>query len=87
MQISADNKLQHLLDFDVCKRMVEEAEKKGDTCVILCPHYSINIQSNEVYEDDGEALNFDLDELGDYIGHMVAVSDFDDLIVDLSTED
>lgn len=78
--ISTDNRLKDILDFDLCKKLVEDADAKEEEIVILCPHYSINIAMKY---DDGEALQFDLDELSDHIGHMVEVSDFDDLIVDL----
>lgn len=78
--ISPDNKLQSILDFDVCKQLVDKAKANNETCVILCPHYSINIQSKF---EDGEALQWDLDELSDYIGEYVEVSDFDDLVINL----
>lgn len=79
--ISPENKLATILDFDVCKKLLNEAIENKDTCVILCPHYSINVQSKF---DDGEALGYDLDELEEYLGETVEVSDFDDLIIDLS---
>jgi hypothetical protein len=48
-----ENKLKEILDFDKCKQLVDDAKKKGDTLVILCPHYSINVQSKF---EDGEAI-------------------------------
>jgi len=75
------NKLAEILDFDYCKKMVEDAKKDGETYVILCPHYSINVQSK--YED-GEELGWDLDDLSDFLGEFVEVNDYDDLVVDLS---
>jgi len=77
-------RLKSILDFDTCKTMVETAKEKNETLVILCPHYSINVQSK--YED-GEELQFDLEELSDYIGNYVSVNDYDDLVVDLTTEE
>lgn len=74
-------RLRSILDFDVCKQLVKEAIDKKESCVILCPHYSINVQSK--YED-GEQLQWDLDELQDYIEVAIQVSDYDDLIVDLN---
>ena len=76
--ISSENKLQSILDFDLCKRLVENAIKNNEQMTILCPHYSINIQSKF---EDGEQLQFDLDELSEYIGAFVEVSDYDDLVV------
>ncbi len=82
--ISKQNKLQDILNFDVCRSLVDKAKANNETYVILIPHYSINIASK--YEDC-EALQWDLDELGDYIGEYVSVSDYDDLVVDMTTED
>lgn len=79
--IEAYNKLATILDFNKCKALVKQAIANHETCVILCPNYSINVQSK--YED-GEALQFDLDELEQYTGYSVEVSDYNDLIVDLS---
>lgn len=81
--ISKDNQLTKILDFKACKNAVTNV-KNNEGYVILCPHYSINIASK--YED-GEALQYDLDELSDYIGAFVEVSDYDDLVVNLQTED
>ena|ERR1051326_3544485 len=87
MTISENNKLQHILDFEKCKQLVEEEKAKdpktGDN-VILCPLYSINIAMK--YED-GEALNDDLNELSEYIGQYVEVSQYDDLVVVLTDGD
>jgi hypothetical protein len=80
-RIPEDNKLTEILDFFKCLDLIKEAENKKETCVILCPNYSINISMQ--YED-GEQLQQDLDELSDYLGHFVSVSDYDDLIIDLS---
>lgn len=79
--IPAENKLKDILDFDVCKKLVADAIEKGETCAILCPHYSINVQSK--YED-GEQLIWDLDELSNYIGEFVEVNDYDDLVVNFA---
>lgn len=81
--ISFENKLQNILDFDLCAKMVQDAVSKNESCVILCAHYSINIASK--YED-GEALQYDLDELSDYVGYFVSVSDYDDLVIDYLNE-
>jgi hypothetical protein len=83
-QISKDNKLTNILNFAACKQLVRKAKKNNDSCVILCPHYSINIASK--YEDC-EALGFDLDELSDYLGNYVEVSDYDDLVINLSVSE
>lgn len=81
-EISKGNKLATILDFDVCKKLVEDAKAtQQDILVILCPHYSINVQSKY---DDGERLQWDLDELNDYINAFVEVSDYDDLVVNLT---
>lgn len=79
--ISKENQLTKILDFKACKRLMQQAKKNNDSCVILCPHYSINIASKY---DDGEDLQFDLDELGDYLGQYVEVSDYDDLIININ---
>lgn len=79
--VSAENKLTKILDFDKCKALIEQAIKNGEACIIIAPNYYINIQSK--YEDE-ESLQFDLDELEEYIGHTLQVSDYNDLIVDLS---
>lgn len=53
--------------------------------VILCPHYSINIQSRY---DDGEQMDWDFDGLEQELGETLMVNDYDDLVVDCSeTED
>lgn len=82
--ISPDNKLTNILDFDVCKRIFEDAVKNGENYIILCPHYSINIASK--YEDS-EGLQYDLDELSEYIGAFIEVNDYDDLVIDLTETD
>lgn len=83
--ISPDNKLATILDFDKCRELVEKAkERQANENVILCPHYSINISMEyNKPEIDPEQLDWDLDELQDYIGEMIEVSDYDDLIVNL----
>jgi hypothetical protein len=82
--ISPDNKLQNILDFDVCKQLVNDAIENNESMVILCPHFSINIQSK--YQD-GEELGWDLDELNDYIDNFVEVNDYDDLVVYLTSNE
>ena len=82
--ISPENILQNIIDFDVCKKMVESAIINNESIVILCPHYSINIASKF---EDGEQLQFDMDELSDYIGYFIEVSDYDDMIVNLSNSE
>ncbi len=77
-------KLRSILDFAVCKSIIDKGIAKGETYFILCPHYSINIASK--YED-GEELQFDLDELSDYLGAYVEVSDYDDLVLNLYSND
>lgn len=79
--ISEENKLQTIIDFNVCKQMVQDAKDNNETMVILCPHYSINVQSK--YED-GEELQWDMDELTEYIGGFVEVNDYDDMVVYLN---
>lgn len=79
------NKLKDILNFDVCKKMVDNAKANGETgYVILCSNYSIFI--HQKYEGTGEELMYDLDELSNHIGESVGVSDYDDLVVDLSSE-
>ena len=80
-QISKGNKLTNILNFAACKQLVRKAKKNNDTYIILCPHYSINIASKY---DDVEMLQWDLDELSDYLGYYAEVSDYDDLIVSLT---
>jgi len=82
--IDPENILQNIIDFDVCKKMVETAKVNNETMVILCPNYSINISSKF---EDGEQLQWDMDELSDYIGEFVEISDYDDMVVYLTNED
>ena len=79
--ISPENKLQNILDFQVCKNIVDKAVSNNEEMVILCPHYSINIASKF---EDCEQLQFDMDELSDYLGYFVEVSDYDDMVVYLN---
>ncbi|MEO6306173.1 MAG: hypothetical protein ABIP51_23700 [Bacteroidia bacterium] len=79
--ISTENILQNIIDFSICKKMVDTAKDNNESMVILCPHYSINIASKF---EDGEQLQWDMDELGEYIGEMVEVSDYDDMVVYLT---
>ena len=76
--ISPENILQNIIDFDYCKKMVDTAKKNNETMVILCPHYSINIASKF---EDCEQLQYDMDELSEYLDEFVEVSDYDDMIV------
>jgi hypothetical protein len=76
-----DNNLINILSFDKCLLLVKAGIKNKDSVVILCPHYSINIASKY---DDVEMLQWDLDELSDYLGYYAEVSDYDDLIVSLT---
>lgn len=82
--ISPENKLVEILDFSKCKQLVDNAKNNDESCVILCPHYSINIAMK--YED-GEQLSYDLDELSEYIDAFVEVSDYDDLVVYLESNE
>lgn len=84
MEYTPEIKLRSILDFKKCQDLINNAIDKNDSCVILCPNYSINIASK--YEDS-EELNYDLEELSDYLGHFVQVSDYNDLIVDLSNNE
>ena len=70
-------RLFEVIDVPKCKELI--AKCPLDEVVILVPHFSINVQSH--YED-GEQLQWDLDELESYIGHTVEVNDYDDLICD-----
>ncbi len=79
--ISTENKLQNIIDFNACKKLVNQAKKNNESMVILYPNYSINIASKF---EDGEQLQWDMDELSDYIGEFVEVSDYDDMVVYLS---
>lgn len=79
--ISPENTLQNIIDFDICKRIVENGKINNESIVILCGHYSINIASKF---EDGEKLQWDMDELSDYIGEFVEVSDYDDMVVYLN---
>ena len=63
-----------LLDIDKCKQLIAQCPK--DEIVILCPHYSINIQSK--YED-GEQMDWDFTDFEDAIGEQMYVNDYDDL--------
>ncbi len=76
--ISSENILQNIIDFDICKKIVDKGRDKNQQMVILCPHYSINIASKF---EDVEQLQWDMDELSDYIGEFVEVSDYDDMVV------
>ncbi len=79
--ISPENILQNIIDFNACKKLVKQAKNNNESMVILCPYYSINIASKF---EDGEQLQWDMDELSDYIGVLVEVSDYDDMVVYLS---
>ena len=81
--ISPENILQNIIDFEVCKKLVDKAKANNESMVILCPHYSINIAS-KFY--DREQLQWDLDELSEYVGEMIEVSDYDDMVVYLTIE-
>lgn len=82
--ISPENKLATLLDIDKCKIMYEEAKAKKESCVILACHYSINIANK--YNDD-ETLQSDLEELEEYLGELLEVSQYDDLVINLVSPD
>lgn len=82
--ISTDNRLQHIIDFDACKRVVNKSKQEFKTLIVLVPHFSINVQSK--YED-GEQLQEDWIELENYIGESLEVNDYDDLVVDLSDKE
>ena len=81
--ISPENILQNIIDFEVCKKLVDKAKANNESMVILCPHYSINIASKF---EDGEQLQWDMDELGEYVGEFIEVSDYDDMVVYLTIE-
>lgn len=66
-------KLNEILDFDKCKALVKQTPE--DEYTILCPHYSINVQS----KIEGEKLQYDLDELEQVLDCSVFVSQYDDL--------
>jgi len=77
-------KLDGYLDFEECKRLIDQAKEDGEAMVILCQHYSINVASK--YED-GEELQYDLDDFSDRLGHFLEVNSYDDLVVDFTTDE
>lgn len=81
--ISSDNKLINILDIELCKQLVKEAIERDEPSVILCPHYSINIAAKYT---DHEQLQFDLDELADFLGHFIQVSQYDDLVINFTPD-
>jgi hypothetical protein len=78
-QVSKDNQLTKYIDFKQARYISRKCRVRKDEICILVPHYSINIARN--YQDQ-EALQYDLDELSDYLGQFVYVSDYDDLCTD-----
>lgn len=79
------NKLATILNFEACKKAVETAKGKNETYIILLNNYSSNIAAQ--YDDeDGQALQDDLDELEKFIGETVQVNQYDDLVVDLNED-
>lgn len=82
--ISPDNMLATLLDIDKCKLMYEEAKTKKESCIILACNYSINIANKY---NDGESLQFDLEELEEYLGNLLEVSQYDDLVINFVSPD
>lgn len=76
--------LRDIIDFDTCKTLVEKAKRNGERIVILCPHYSINVQAKV---DDHEELNEDWNELSEHIGQgYLEVSQYDDLVCILPSD-
>jgi hypothetical protein len=70
------------LDVEACKAKI--AKTREDEICILCPHYSINIQS-KYYKDeslDPEAMDWDFDDFEEKIGQTMYVNDYDDLCCD-----
>jgi hypothetical protein len=72
-----DNHFLMMLDVNKCKALI--ARTPSDEITILCPNYSINIQSK--YED-GELCNADFDALEELLGETLFVNDYDDLCAD-----
>lgn len=66
-----------LLDIARCKELIKQTP--SDEICILCPHYSINIQSRY---GNSEQCQYDLEDLEDALGYYVYVNDYDDLCVD-----
>lgn len=79
-----ENKLMSIIDFEACKSFVDKGLSEGEKHFILCPNYSINIASK--YEDC-EDLQWDLDELSDYLGGFVEVSDYNDLVINFTSDE
>ena len=70
-----NNKLAQLFNLTKCKRAIKNCPK--DEAVILLSHYSVTKPN---YNDESEF--YDFDELQDYFGCSLLVSDFDDLVCD-----
>lgn len=71
------NHFKEMLNIDTCKRLI--AKCPDDEIVILCPNYSINIQSKY---SDGEQMDWDFEDFEESIGESLFVNDYDDLCCD-----
>ena len=80
MKTLENNKLAELFNLDVIKDEIKNCPK--DEIIILLPHYSINKPeySDEEYTNCFDSEDFD--DLGDYLGCMLTVTDYDDLVAD-----
>lgn len=72
-----------MLDIDKCKELIQRAKERKEIA-ILCPHYSINIQSKYNDSKDPEQMNWDFDDFENALDCTLSVSDYDDLIADFT---
>ena len=73
------NRFFELIDVAKVKQMIKECPT--DEVVIICPHYSINIQSE--YKNCGpEQIDWDWNNFEKAIDTEIMVNDYDDLVCD-----
>lgn len=73
------NKITAMFDMEVVKHHIKKCPE-GEV-VILCGHWSIN-QPKYDDSEDPEQSQWDWEEFEELIGHLLMVSDYDDLIAD-----
>lgn len=82
--MKAKNYYTELLDVEKCKELIAKTRK--DEITILCPLYSINIQSkyynDEHLDRDPEDIDWDFTDFEELIGERMFVNDYDDLCCD-----
>jgi hypothetical protein len=80
--MKATNYFLETLDVEACKELIAKTRK--DEITILCPHYSINIQSKYFHDDtiDPESMHWDWEDFEQLLDTTLFVNDYDDLCAD-----